>query len=79
MRSRADNQERIETSLVQNGGFIKARRQDPWQVELLPWACAGLTDYILGSGGVKEKGRFQKDFHMLRRTYKILEALPWSS
>ena len=30
-RSRADDQERIlEMSLVQNGGFIKAREQDPW-------------------------------------------------
>jgi len=29
--SRANGQERIlETSLVQNGGFIKARGQDPW-------------------------------------------------
>ena len=27
----SDSQERIlETSLVQNGGFIKARGQDPW-------------------------------------------------
>ena len=31
VRSRADNQGRIlETSLVQNGGFIKAQGQDSW-------------------------------------------------
>ena len=31
MRSRANDEERIlESSLVQNGGFIKAQRQDLW-------------------------------------------------
>ena len=49
MRSRGDNQERIlETSLVQNGGFIKTQGQDPWAGR----AALGLqlvTDYIVPS------------------------------
>ena len=44
--------------------------------------CPGLVrvaDCIPGSGGRYGKGRFQKNFHMLRKTYRILEALPLSS
>ena len=42
MRSGANNQERIlETSLVQNGGFVKPQAQAHGWEELLPWACEG--------------------------------------
>ena len=55
VRSRADDQERIlEMSLVQNGGFIKARwggggGQDPWTGRVAAPGLQGVADYILGT------------------------------
>jgi len=49
------------------------------QKELLHRGCEGWLIIYLGVGGGKEKGGFQKNFHMLKRTYKIVEALPLSS
>ena len=55
MRSRANDQERIlEMSLVQNGGFIKARwggggGQDPWTGRVAAPGLQGVADYILGT------------------------------
>ena len=58
MRSRVKDQERIiETSLVQNGSFIKAHRT-LGQEELLPRGCEGWLIIHLGVGGRKEKGGF---------------------
>ena len=80
MRSGADDQERVlETSLVQNGGFTKARGQDLWAERATSQGLLGVADYILAELEEVRKRRFQKDFHMLRRTYKILQALPLSS
>ena len=48
MRSGADDQERIlETSLVQNGGFIKAQGQNPWAGRDAALRVGGASDYIL--------------------------------
>ena len=45
-----------------------------------PIGVGGACDYIPGNWErLSKKGRFQKDFHTLMRTYKILEALPLSS
>ena len=43
-----------------------------------PRSCEGWQILYLGVGGGKEKGNFQKNFHMLKRACKILEALPLS-
>ena len=53
-RWRANDQERIlETSLVQNGGFIKAQDRTLGEEELLPQACEGwLIIYPWELGGV---------------------------
>ena len=82
MRSRADNQERIlETSLVQNGSFIKTQDKTLGQESCCPRL---VRDYIpviiyLGVRVGKEKGDFQNNFCMLKSTYKRLEALLLSS
>lgn len=39
----------------------------------------GGTDTPFKIGGGKERAGFQKNFPMLRKTYKILETLPLSS
>ena len=39
-------------------------------------SCEGWLIIYYGVGGGKEKGRFQKDFHMLKKTHRIPEALP---
>ena len=35
---------------MQNGGFIKAQRQDPWEEKLLRWACEKWLIIYLGGG-----------------------------
>ena len=55
MRSRAYNQERtLETSLVQKGGFIKARVREPWAGRGLP-GLGGKADCTPGRGRVGER------------------------
>ena len=46
---------------------------------MMPQACERWLIMYLGVGVGKEKGGFQKNFCMLNRTYKVLEALPLSS
>ena len=73
MESGADDQEGIlETSLVQNSGLFKAQGQDPWAERAAALGCEGCLIIYYGVGGGKEKGRFQKDFHMLEKTHRIL-------
>ena len=51
MRSGAEDQERIhETSLVQNGGFIKAQGQDLWAGRAAAPAGEGWLIIYLGVG-----------------------------
>ena len=77
--SGADSRERIlETSSVQASGFIKSGGQDPWALELLPRDCEVQSFIRCGLGRSKDKGKFQKDFHMLK-IHRIVEALLWSS
>ena len=59
--------------------LLKHGDRIPGQEEWFPRACEEWPIIYPGVGGSKQRGRFQKDFHMLRRTYKILEALPLSS
>ena len=40
--------------------------------------CCGGTDTPLEGGGGKEREGFQKNFPMLKKTYKIQETLPLS-
>ena len=50
MRSGADDQERVlETSLVQKGGFMKARSQDPWAGRAAALGLGGEVDDVPGS------------------------------
>ena len=78
MRSRSDSQERIlETSLGQNGGFFKARGQDPWAEKAALRYEEQLIIHLRVREG-KEK-RFSEEFYMLKRTYKTMEALPLSN
>lgn len=80
VRSGADHQERIlETSLVQNGDSIKAPDRTHGHEMLPPRRCEEWLIIYLGVGVGKEKGDFQKDFPMVKRTQKVLEALPLSS
>lgn len=45
----------------------------------LHWSCEKQLIIYLELQEVREKGGFQKKSHKLKRTYKILEALPLSS
>ena len=59
MRSRTNDQERIlETTLVQNGSFIKAWGQDLWAGRA---PALGLIIY-LGAGGGREEKVFKTTF-----------------
>lgn len=79
VESRAYNQERIlETSSMQNGGFIKAQGQDPRAERAAAWACEGWLIVYLEVWEGKGKERFQKAFHVLKKTPRIPEALPLS-
>ena len=49
MKSGADDQERGLETLVQSGGFMKARGQDPWEEEWLPRGLGGEADDVPGS------------------------------
>lgn len=63
--------------LVQNGGFTKAQRQDPWaERAAAPWFERWLIIH-LGNGEVKDKGGFNGIF--IVKTHRILEALPLSN
>ena len=72
----SNSQERIlEMSSVQKGGFVDARGlggQDPWAERACP-DCEEQMIIYGGVGGGKDKGSFQKNFHMLK-TYRLLEA-----
>ena len=79
MESRAKDQERIlETPLVQNWWFIKARGQDPWAERAAAPGCGGRLIIYHGVGGGKEKGRLRRNVHMLKKIPGIPEALPLS-
>ena len=73
--SRAGSQESLlETTSVQNCGFINAQGQDPWAGRAAAPGLGGATDYTL-CGWIEEKVRnFQKGFHML-----MVEAWPLSN
>lgn len=46
----------------------------------MPWGCEGWLIIYYGVGEVIRKREvFQKDFHLLKRTYKTKEALSLSS
>ena len=78
VRSGAHDHERIlETSLIKMVVLLKHRDRTCGQEEL-HWGCEEWLIIYLGVGRGKEKGNFQKNFHMLKRTCKILEALPLS-
>ena len=63
MRSTADEQERIlETSVVQNGGFIKAWGQDPWAGKAAALGLRWVADYIPGSWEGFEDSVLSKEF-----------------
>jgi len=64
---------------VQNGGLLKHWDRTCGQKELLYHGCEGWLIIYYGVGGGKAKGGFQKNFDMLKRTYKILEGLPLSN
>ena len=49
------------------------------QKKLLYWGCEGRLNIYLGEGEIKTKGSVQKDFHMLKKTLKMLEAWLLSS
>ena len=63
----------LKTSLVQKGDFIKARDGTRGQEEL-PRILRRDWVYSTGLGEVKSWGSFQGDFHMLKKTPRILEA-----
>ena len=66
-RSRADDQERIlETSLVQNGSFIKAQGQDRWAGRAAAPGLGGVADYISGSREGFEDSTLSKEFRLAR-------------
>ena len=48
--------------LVQNGGFIKAWGQNPRAGRAAALGLQGVADYIVASGGGKEKGDFRRIF-----------------
>ena len=52
VKARADDQDSriLETSLMQNDGFIKAQERTCGQKELLPWAYEGWLIIYLGVG-----------------------------
>ena len=63
MRSRADNQERIlKMSLVQNGGFIKARGQALWARRAAALSLGREADYIPGNGKGFEDNILSQEF-----------------
>ena len=76
--SGADGQERIlVTSLVQKGGFIKAQEQGPvGRKHCGPggWGVVGWTTGYILRIGVNKNRKFQKDFHTLKKTHRMLEA-----
>ena len=79
MKSGADDQDRIlETSLVQNGSLLKHGDRTRGQKELLLRGCEGWLIIYHGIGEGKEKGVFKRTV-MLKKTHRILEALPLSS
>ena len=69
----------LEASLEQNGGLLKQRDRTRGQKELLPRGGEGWLIIYYGVGGGEEKGRLQKEFHMLKKTHWIPEVLPLSS
>ena len=46
----------------------------PWSERAVLGGCEEQLLYTLELGGVKTKGSFQKDFHMLKKTPRTLEA-----
>lgn len=78
MRSWAHDQERIpETALAPTGRFFKAQGQDGGggQKEQRTGLGRGEWLYTWELGEAREKGGFQKNFHMLKTTYKTLKAI----
>ena len=76
MMSRANDQERIlEMSWYKMVVLLKHGDRTCGQKELY-LNCEGWLIIYLGVGGDQEKEGLQKNFPMLKRTYKILEALP---
>ena len=78
VRSRADVEKEFlrplwckTVVLLKHGERIRAQKE--WH------QCWGGADTPLKGGGGKEREGFQKNFPMLRKTYKILETLPLSS
>ena len=57
--------------LMQKGVFIKAQGQIREQKEL-HWDCEEQLIIYCGHRGSKDKGCVQKDFHMLKKTNRIL-------
>ena len=63
VRSGANDKGRIlGMPLVQNGGFIKAWGQNPRAGRVAALGLQGVADYIVASGGSKEKGDFRRIF-----------------
>ena len=63
---------------MQKDSFIKARDRASGQKEL-HWAYEEQLITYLKLGEVREKGSFQKNFHMVKRIFKIPEGLPMSN
>lgn len=77
-RSRADEEKEFSRPLrcktvvlLKHGDRIRAQKEQH--------QCCGGTDTPLEGDGGKEREGFQKNFPMLKKTYKILETLPLSS
>ena len=54
--------------------LLKHRDRTHGQKGQLPQDCEGQLTIYSGVGGGKDKGSFQKDFHMLKKTHRILEG-----
>lgn len=58
---------------------IEARGQDLWQEELLSQDWEKQLVIYFGVGGSKDKRKFQKNFHRLKKTHRIPEVWLLSS
>lgn len=58
--------------------FIKVWGKNPWAGRVELFIKRGPLNIYKLEGWGQEKGRFQKTFHTLKRTYRITPALPFS-
>ena len=77
---RENGQERILETFSVHKKVVLLKHKDRMHAQKEPpWNCEEQLMIYFGVGEGKDKENFQKDFHMLKKTYRILEAWLLSS